>query len=151
MSDTLQEFADIPKDFFKDGTAFLNRCTKRTSLCSRAPKFLRSSTFIHPLLHFTCHLRRTPANSLHSRPTRIHQDQPSSRHGLPHHGRNRLRDQADTHPREQHISGRRIVASKTGHGDPGVSGDYMVWRASCGMTRKLDAGRASIPLTEAKQ
>jgi protein transport protein SEC61 subunit gamma-like protein len=45
MSDTLQEIADIPKDFFKDGTAFLNRCTKRTSLCSRAPKFLRLSTF----------------------------------------------------------------------------------------------------------
>jgi len=28
MADTLQEMADIPKDFFKDGTAFLNRCTK---------------------------------------------------------------------------------------------------------------------------
>lgn len=31
MADAIQDLADIPKDFFKDGTAFLNRCTKRTS------------------------------------------------------------------------------------------------------------------------
>ncbi len=30
MSDTLQELADVPKEFFKDGTQFINRCTKRT-------------------------------------------------------------------------------------------------------------------------
>nr|KAK5441323.1 hypothetical protein LTR18_007167 [Exophiala xenobiotica] len=30
MSDLLQEMADVPKDFFKDGTQFINRCTKRT-------------------------------------------------------------------------------------------------------------------------
>lgn len=29
MSDTIQELADIPKEFFKDGTQFINRCTKR--------------------------------------------------------------------------------------------------------------------------
>ncbi|KAJ9620762.1 hypothetical protein H2204_012172, partial [Knufia peltigerae] len=28
MSDLLQEMADVPKDFFKDGTQFINRCTK---------------------------------------------------------------------------------------------------------------------------
>ncbi|PMD14379.1 secE/sec61-gamma protein [Hyaloscypha hepaticicola] len=28
MSDQIQEFLDIPRDFFKDGTQFLNRCTK---------------------------------------------------------------------------------------------------------------------------
>jgi len=26
--DQLQEFLDIPKEFFKDGSQFLNRCTK---------------------------------------------------------------------------------------------------------------------------
>jgi len=28
MSETFQEIADIPKDFIRDGTQFLNRCTK---------------------------------------------------------------------------------------------------------------------------
>lgn len=36
MSEQMQEILDIPKDFFKDGTQFINRCTKRISpyLCS---------------------------------------------------------------------------------------------------------------------
>ncbi|OAP59176.1 protein translocase SEC61 complex gamma subunit, archaeal and eukaryotic [Fonsecaea erecta] len=34
MSDILQEIADVPKEFFKDGTQFINRCTKRTFLSS---------------------------------------------------------------------------------------------------------------------
>ncbi|KAI5284204.1 Sec61p translocation complex subunit [Ascosphaera aggregata] len=29
MSDELQQLADIPKDFVKDGMLFVNRCTKR--------------------------------------------------------------------------------------------------------------------------
>lgn len=41
MADTLQDLADIPKDFFKDGTAFLNRCTKRMSML---PPFLPRSS-----------------------------------------------------------------------------------------------------------
>ncbi|KAK8230676.1 hypothetical protein HDK90DRAFT_491601 [Phyllosticta capitalensis] len=28
MSDQLKEIADVPKDFIKDGTLFINRCTK---------------------------------------------------------------------------------------------------------------------------
>ncbi|ELR03199.1 Sec61p translocation complex subunit [Pseudogymnoascus destructans] len=28
MSDQFQEILDIPKDFVKDGTMFINRCTK---------------------------------------------------------------------------------------------------------------------------
>lgn len=28
MSDTLQDLKDIPQEFFKDGTQFINRCTK---------------------------------------------------------------------------------------------------------------------------
>ncbi|RMZ82275.1 hypothetical protein DV738_g1859, partial [Chaetothyriales sp. CBS 135597] len=28
MSETLQELAEVPKEFFKDGTQFINRCTK---------------------------------------------------------------------------------------------------------------------------
>lgn len=32
MSETFQDLAEIPKDFFHDGMAFVNRCTKRTSL-----------------------------------------------------------------------------------------------------------------------
>jgi len=28
MSDQIQELIDIPRDFIKDGTTFLNRCTK---------------------------------------------------------------------------------------------------------------------------
>ncbi|KAI9827102.1 MAG: Sec61p translocation complex subunit [Phylliscum demangeonii] len=29
MSEQLKEIADIPRDFLRDGTLFLNRCTKR--------------------------------------------------------------------------------------------------------------------------
>ncbi|PNS19694.1 protein translocase SEC61 complex gamma subunit, archaeal and eukaryotic [Sphaceloma murrayae] len=28
MSEQLKEFADLPRDFLKEGTQFLNRCTK---------------------------------------------------------------------------------------------------------------------------
>lgn len=28
MSDTLQELADVPKDFVREGTLFIKRCTK---------------------------------------------------------------------------------------------------------------------------
>ncbi|KAB2580626.1 putative protein transport protein Sec61 subunit gamma [Lasiodiplodia hormozganensis] len=28
MSDQIKELADVPKDFIKDGTQFINRCTK---------------------------------------------------------------------------------------------------------------------------
>ncbi|OJD37534.1 protein transporter sec61 subunit gamma [Diplodia corticola] len=28
MSDQIKDFADVPKDFIKDGTQFINRCTK---------------------------------------------------------------------------------------------------------------------------
>ena len=31
MSDQIQEFMDIPKDFFNEGTLFIRKCTKRTS------------------------------------------------------------------------------------------------------------------------
>jgi len=30
MADQVQEFMDIPRDFIKDGTQFINKCTKRT-------------------------------------------------------------------------------------------------------------------------
>ena len=30
MSDNFQEIADIPKDFVRDGSLFVKRCTKRT-------------------------------------------------------------------------------------------------------------------------
>jgi len=29
MSDQIQEFLDVPKDFVKEGTQFLTKCTKR--------------------------------------------------------------------------------------------------------------------------
>jgi hypothetical protein len=32
MSETLQELADIPKDFLRDGSQFIRRCTKRESI-----------------------------------------------------------------------------------------------------------------------
>ncbi|ESZ93197.1 hypothetical protein SBOR_6429 [Sclerotinia borealis F-4128] len=28
MADQIQEFMDIPRDFIKDGTQFINKCTK---------------------------------------------------------------------------------------------------------------------------
>lgn len=34
----LKQIADIPKDFIKDGTQFLNRCTKRTCYPSASSK-----------------------------------------------------------------------------------------------------------------
>ena len=35
MSDQLRELAEIPRDFLRDGTLFLNRCTKRRSPLAR--------------------------------------------------------------------------------------------------------------------
>jgi len=35
MSETFQDLKDIPQEFFKDGTQFLNRCTKRESTISK--------------------------------------------------------------------------------------------------------------------
>lgn len=32
MSETFQELADIPKDFVREGSLFIRRCTKRTSI-----------------------------------------------------------------------------------------------------------------------
>jgi hypothetical protein len=104
MADAIQDLADIPKDFFKDGTAFINRCTKRMSFpfiyTLQLPRSLHNPSSLP--LHNT-QANRTP---LSSGPSRIHQDQPSSRHGLPDHGRNRLRHQTDPYPGEQYISGR---------------------------------------------
>lgn len=31
MADQVKEFLDLPRDFLKDGTQFINRCTKRMS------------------------------------------------------------------------------------------------------------------------
>jgi len=36
MSDQIQELIDIPRDFIKDGTMFINRCTKRKSPLGQA-------------------------------------------------------------------------------------------------------------------
>jgi protein transport protein SEC61 subunit gamma-like protein len=32
MSETFQELADIPKDFVREGSQFVRRCTKRMSI-----------------------------------------------------------------------------------------------------------------------
>ena len=52
MADAIQDLADIPKDFFKDGTAFLNRCTKRTSLLSKLPSHSLAPLTTHSLSPF---------------------------------------------------------------------------------------------------
>lgn len=36
MSDTIQELADIPRDFLRDGMLFVRRCTKRRFIFDRA-------------------------------------------------------------------------------------------------------------------
>jgi hypothetical protein len=37
MADQLRELADLPKEFLRDGTQFLNRCTKRTIPANQNP------------------------------------------------------------------------------------------------------------------
>jgi preprotein translocase subunit Sss1 len=49
MSETLQELADVPKDFLRDGTQFLNRCTKRMWISEIG----NSIQIEHPLISFT--------------------------------------------------------------------------------------------------
>ena len=44
MSEQFKEMADIPRDFLKDGSMFLNRCTKRQS-------FFFFSLSLFPILH----------------------------------------------------------------------------------------------------
>lgn len=46
MSDTFQELADIPKDFVREGTLFVRRCTKRMSISPTLHTSRTSLTFI---------------------------------------------------------------------------------------------------------
>lgn len=39
MADSVQELIDIPRDFVKDGTLFINRCTKRKNLRGKIDDF----------------------------------------------------------------------------------------------------------------
>ncbi len=72
MSETLQELADVPKDFLRDGTQFLNRCTKRMYTGKSNPDILLH--LFHPKPppppipheHFEQSVSRKPrANTLH--------------------------------------------------------------------------------------
>ncbi|KAK7511926.1 translocation complex subunit Sss1 [Phyllosticta citriasiana] len=60
MSDQLKELADVPKDFIKDGTLFINRCTKRTYISgtskTRPPSFA-------PLSEPSCALHTHPSTA----------------------------------------------------------------------------------------
>jgi hypothetical protein len=69
MSDQIQELIDIPRDFIKDGTMFINRCTKRT--CAQSPRY--STHCGHELTDF-------------SRQTGVHQDLASCGSWLPCYG-----------------------------------------------------------------
>ncbi|KAK7551573.1 hypothetical protein IWX46DRAFT_578845 [Phyllosticta citricarpa] len=54
MSDQLKELADVPKDFIKDGTLFINRCTKRTYISGTSktrPSLLRPLSNTSRALH----------------------------------------------------------------------------------------------------
>ena len=53
MSDQLKDLADLPREFLKDGTQFINRCTKRTS----SSLVLSSSIFSLSLVLRPCHPR----------------------------------------------------------------------------------------------
>jgi hypothetical protein len=46
MSDQIRELADIPKDFIRDGTQFINRCQKRMFALSPYKQHLRISCAI---------------------------------------------------------------------------------------------------------
>ena len=107
MSESFQELADIPKDFFRDGTQFINRCTKRMSLPSLVSQpSPREPTKLPCLLH--CFARRPlrrdlsfilsfaqeitselgpQANDKCSGSTRVPQDLAGGRHGVSDHGR----------------------------------------------------------------
>ncbi|KAI5922323.1 translocation complex subunit Sss1 [Camillea tinctor] len=55
MSEQIQEFFDVQKDFIKDGTQFMNRCTKPDKrefiqICKPAPTMARAIT-IAPSYH----------------------------------------------------------------------------------------------------
>ena len=65
MSDQIKEILDIPRDFFKDGAFFLNRCTKPSkqgqSLLSRGPMALTYRV----LGHFQSRCRRILDHGVH--------------------------------------------------------------------------------------
>ena len=68
MSETFQELADIPKDFVREGTLFVRRCTKRM------------------LQHYYPTTYRSVHTDNDSRPARIRQDQPGRGNGIFDHG-----------------------------------------------------------------
>jgi hypothetical protein len=91
MSETLQELADIPREFFKDGTQFINRCTKRKSTSTPSRPSSAASTSNNQRSP-TC--ISTATDSTSSRSKGVHQDLTSCWNGLFDHGRNRLFHQA---------------------------------------------------------
>jgi protein transport protein SEC61 subunit gamma and related proteins len=46
MSDQVQEILDIPRDFFRDGAFFLNRCTKPTKKGNPCPSAMLMIEFL---------------------------------------------------------------------------------------------------------
>lgn len=39
MSDQVKELLEVPRDFVKEGTQFINRCTKRTWISLLIPRY----------------------------------------------------------------------------------------------------------------
>ncbi len=69
MSETLQEIADVPKDFLRDGTQFLNRCTKRMYPGKSNPDILfhpKHSPQFHMTTFKQSVSRKLRANALHN-------------------------------------------------------------------------------------
>ena len=108
MADQLKDFAEIPRDFLKDGTQFLNRCTKRTSSqdISACPISDRLSLPpVNPAPQFgdvtqsrkqrPQRPQRADIDPLRSRQAGIPQDLSGRRRRLPRHGRHWLRCEAE--------------------------------------------------------
>ncbi|KAF3151263.1 Sec61p translocation complex subunit [Orbilia oligospora] len=74
MSDQVSQIADIPKDFLREGTQFVNRCTKPDR-----KEFLKISQAVAigficmGAIGFVVKLSMLPLNHIHYTTSRIHQ------------------------------------------------------------------------------
>lgn len=83
MADQVEEILDVPREFFKDGVQFINRCQKRTK--SFLPRGSIVDVFFFLLTYLT----------IYSRPEGVPQAVPGRRHRLRRDGRSRIRRQAE--------------------------------------------------------
>lgn len=98
MADKIRDIVDIPQSFVKEGTQFMNRCTKPSRKGERAASRYAKLTMEPRWKDQPTH----PSSPISNHTNRIHPDLQDGRHGIRRHGIHRLLCQAHPHPNQQY-------------------------------------------------